>query len=82
MEEGNTSFIFNLILSYKIFTVHFVNMKNLLNLIYVVASVYVLAVVVNWKEPEAFDYSIIGIYVIIIALAIFNITMYFRKKRT
>lgn len=56
-------------------------MKNLLDLIYVVAGIYILGFVVDWKEPETFDYAIIIMYVIIIALAIFNITMHFKKKR-
>jgi len=56
-------------------------MKNIGYVAALAIALYILTDMVNWKEPKFFDYSMIVIYSLCLVLVIFNIVVYFKKKR-
>ncbi len=56
-------------------------MKNIGYVAALAFALYILTDMVNWKEPKFFDYSMIVIYSLCLVLVIFNIVVYFKKKR-
>lgn len=56
--------------------------KIFFNIITFLVAIYILVVMVNWKEPKFFDYSMIIIYSLCLILVIVNIGFYFKKGRT
>ena len=56
-------------------------MKNIGYVAAFAFALYILTDMVNWKEPKFFDYSMIVIYSLCLVLVIFNIVVYFKKKR-
>ncbi len=56
-------------------------MKNIGYVVALAFAYYILTDMVNWKNPSAFDYSMIIIYSICLILVIVNIVLYFMKKR-
>ncbi len=56
-------------------------MKNIGYVTALAFALYILTDMVNWKEPKFFDYSMIVIYSLCLILVIFNIVVYFKKKR-
>jgi len=57
-------------------------MKNIGYIAAFAFALYILTDMVNWSEPRFFDYFMIVIYSLCAVLAIFNIVIYFKNKRT
>ncbi len=56
-------------------------MKNIGYVAALALALYILTDMVDWSEPKFFDYFMIVTYSLCLILVIFNIVMYFKKRK-